>query len=97
MSKKKMCPRWDCGKSFFLNRELCAIAGNYCPTNTNSKCEIVPKKPKMVKLGKDWKELGHYIKQLRDGFFQNTSGHWACDKILEEYNKVAEKHLKGKP
>jgi len=58
---KRMCKSWvkttDKSDQYKTNGGYCvryATTGKLtCPKNTNSRCEIVPKKPKMVKV-KAW-------------------------------------------
>ena len=46
---KKMCGLYDKYVSLAENRREClVICGETCPSNTNSKCEIIPRKPRIV-------------------------------------------------
>lgn len=49
MSKKKMCGWWFKNLTVKHNRMLCCDWGKVCPQNTNAKCEIIPKKPGVVR------------------------------------------------
>lgn len=91
MSKKKVCFRkaYCPGKIPKCNRRF------HCPANTNSNCEIIPKKPRVVRV-KAWAYRGE-----NEG---ETPG-WHC--VPEEYEGsvplvpctilISEKYLRRKP
>ena len=45
MAKKKMCRHYDDDTEIVRMMCHCGDISRKCPRNTNSKCEIVPKKP----------------------------------------------------
>lgn len=47
---KKMCELYINGISSLIMRPTCIAEGYKCPKNTNSKCEVVTKKDKVVKI-----------------------------------------------
>lgn len=56
MSKKKMCPHWSLttmGGQMCDGKHFPRKKGSGCPKNSNSKCQIIPKKPRMVRV-KAW-------------------------------------------
>ena len=73
---KKMCKYW-----------VGYCKGPPCPSNTNSNCEIIPRKPKMVKV-KIFVRVSDYGNIL--GFSQIKGENWLpCTAIMPR------KYLKG--
>lgn len=84
-----------CGAYLMRGKEAIKKRADVCPKNTNDKCEIIPKKPKMVRV-KAWAYRGE-----NEG---ETPG-WHC--VPEEYEGsvplvpctilISEKYLRRKP
>lgn len=86
MSKKKMCPYWDIsprGKNYDVDKCRCGK----CPKNTNAICEIIPKKPKMVRV-KAWADVskeGILFGAFPERFIfpSEKSGYRPCTVLIE--------------
>lgn len=84
--RKEYCP----GKIPKGNRRF------HCPANTNAKCEIIPKKPRVIRV-KAWIRV---VKE--DPQWNKCPLRWAATKQCGEYNTpctilIDQKYLRRKP
>jgi len=82
---KKICPH-------HFKRDGYGICRTKCPKNTNSRCQIVPKKPKMVKV------KAFFIQDKNTGIEAWEMGASSECPLGSSpcYILIAEKHLKGR-
>lgn len=88
MSKKK-CPYWAISPT--VTGRPNAYCGICCPKNTNDRCEIIPKKPRMVRV-KAWFIIDNGGIEVYQGKWdKNTLGTKPCTILIDK------KYLRRKP